>query len=347
VFKRIRKQKRWHEILGLLLLLFLLYKVDSSNFKKASFYFKVQDIYFEYEAAEQIQKGINPYVAVLDSNMVENNNYATMLPLYYQFLGVLYKMADHEFRHFVELYRNILFIFHFLGGFTIYMFFRKLDKKMVGYTAAAIYMFNLWSLESFIFLKQDMIAIAFLLGSFYFFRGKKSWLSYLLLGISLGIKHIGIFALPLYLTPLLFKEKKLKPFLMDIFFLLIPIVLPAVPFLIDNFKGVAYSMLFSATRTAKYSKLIFGYHNLLVNYSDSGLNGKMPDFLLPRLPLLVATLMNVSLLFTKRITRAMYLLTSILVFTIFNPVIFPQYFTWIPPFIFAAHWEDLNKKRLS
>jgi hypothetical protein len=253
-------------------------------------------------------------------------------------------MGDHEFKHFIKIYRNILFLFHYTGGLILYFFFRRMNKKLVGFTAAFLYMFNLWSLENYIFLKQDMIAIAFLLASFYFFRGKRNWLSYLLFGVSLGIKHIGIFILPLYLTPLLFKEQKLKPFLRDFSFLLAPVILPVIPFLLDDFKAVSYSMLFSVTRSPKYSKLLFGYHNLLVNYSDSGLNGTMFDFLLPRLPLLTASILNVILLFTKRIKRSFYLLTSIIIFAIFNPIIFPQYFTWIPPLLFLGVSDYMKKE---
>lgn len=328
-----------------MLLFLLLHKVDVSTFKPSSFYTKNKDIYYEYQSAGKIQEGENPYNEILDSNMVENEKYTTLFPLYYHFLAVIRQYSENNFTAFLANFRQILLWSQFAGGVFIYLLFRRKNKKLVGYAAASFYMFNLWTLESFISLKQDLIAIAFLLASFFIFSresNKQKWLAYLLFGISLGIKHIGIFVLPLYLMPLFFKERKPKDFMVDMVFLSIPIVIPALPFLASNFESFFNSMLFSFTRTPKQGDLLFGYGELLVNYSDSGINGTTIDYLLPRLPLLLATTLNILLLATKKIPGSFYLLSSISVFAVFNPVIFPQYITWIPPLLFVGLCDYIN-----
>ena len=195
------------EIVALLVTGFLLYKVDFSINNNSYFYYQKHDIYYEYQASQQLQKGENPYKRILEGNMIENDKYATQLPLYFYFLGFIGKISQNNFDVFLENFRLILFWFHLAGGVFIYLLFRRINKLFVGYCAAVFYMFNVWSLSSFIYLKQDMIAIALLVLSFYFFRNKTHrWISYVLFGLSLGIKHIGIFVFPLYLTPIFFKK---------------------------------------------------------------------------------------------------------------------------------------------
>src|SRR3989304_5582056 len=134
---------------------------------------------------------------------------------------------------FVSLMRIVLISFEFLGALFIYLYFAKSRQKAIGYFGAAFYLFNVYTINSYVFLKQDVIAIAFLLASLYFFRSRTR-LSYLLFGFSLGIKHIGIFILPYYFLPLIFGERKLKDFLQDLFCLVFPVLVPSFPFIFSN-----------------------------------------------------------------------------------------------------------------
>ena len=323
------------EAATIVLVLCLLYIVDKGNFRPSSFYFDSEDIYYEYQAAKELYHKANPYQRILQSNMIENDKYATLLPLYYYFLVFVRVFSHNEFDNFISNMRWVLFAFQSLGGLLLYLMYRRENKKLLGFAVAAIYLFNSWTLETFLLLKQDLVSIALLLASLYFL-GKKSRLSYFLYGLSLGIKHIGVFALPLFLIPLIYKERTLREFIGDLIALGVPIILPAVPFLLADAPSFLRSMLFSFTRDSSGSIVRFGYERLLVNYSDSGLNGEPAELFLPRIPLAVATLVNFLLLVTKRMPKIYFVLTGILIFAVFNPVVFNQYIAWLPPLIFAA-----------
>lgn len=335
------------ELIALLITAFLLYKVDFSVDRDSDFYFKKEDIYYEYEVAKQIQKGENPYNRILEGNMVENDKYPTQLPLYFYFLKFIRQNSNNNFSGFVETLRNVLYLFHIAGGGFIYLLFRRVNKPIIGYFAAIIYMFNVWSLNSFILLKQDMISIALLVSSLYFFKSKnQSWISYILFGLSLGIKHIGIFMFPLYLTPIIFKEVSIKIFSLNMILLLSTIFIPTAPFIKNNSQSFVNSMLFSITRSPHTSDIHYGYTELLIKYRHSTNSGTLFQQILPRLPLFITSIFSVLLLLLRKIPLSSYPFISIMVFAIFNPVIFPQYITWIPPFALISlldHVKDTSK----
>lgn len=325
------------EIVAFLITGFLLYKVDFSINNNSYFYYQKHDIYYEYQAAEQLQKGVNPYNRILEGNMIENDKYATQLPLYFYFLALIGKISQNNFDVFLENFRLVLFWFHLAGGVFIYLLFRRINKLFVGYCAAVFYIFNVWSVSSFIYLKQDMIAIALLILSFYFFRNKTyRWISYILFGLSLGIKHIGIFVLPMYLTPIFFKEDSFKRFGLNMLLLFSTILIPTAPFLIDNSLSFINSMLFSLTRSPLSNEVIYGYNELLVKYNPSFNTGTLFQQLLPRLPLFIASVLSLVLLLTRKIPLSAYFFLSILVFAIFNPIIYPQYITWVTPVVLIS-----------
>ena len=280
--------------------------------------------------------------------MLENDKYPTQLPLYFYFLKFIKQSSNNNFSGFVETLRNILYAFQITGGGFLYLIFRRVNKPFVGYFAAIIYMFNVWSLNSFMLLKQDMIAIALLISSLYFFKSKnQSWISYILFGLSLGIKHIGIFMLPLYFTPLIFKEASIKNFSFNMSLLLATIFIPAVHFIINNSQSFVNSMLFSITRSPHTSDIYYGYTDLLIKYRLSNNSSTLFQQILPRLPLLITSVFSLLLLFLKKIPLFSYPLISIMVFAIFNPVIFPQYITWIPPFALLSLLDYLDDVKIS
>jgi hypothetical protein len=106
-------------------------------------------------------------------------------------------------------------------------------------------------------------------------------------------------------------------------------------------------MLFSLTRYPYSNEIIFGYSEILVTYNPGFNTGTLYQQLLPRLPLLIGSLLCVFLLFAKKIARSSYLFISLLVFSIFNPVIFPQYTTWIPPFALLSLVDYMSVKKTS
>jgi len=311
------------EVFFVLLLLFLLVLVNISNNKGIEF-FNNSDIYYEFHSALDIKNGINPYNRISNTNFVDNQKYATLLPVYYYFILIVAKLSGYSFIHFISVMRVVLIAFEFLGALFIYLYFARKNRRELGYFGAVFYLFNVYTINSYVFLKQDAIAISFLLMSLYFFKPRIR-LSYLLFGVSLGIKHIGIFILPYYFLPLLFSKRKLNDFLQDLFCLIFPVLIPSFPFIFSNMRSFIYSMIFSLTRSSEQGNVMFGYANLL-----------SPHSVFPRLPLFIVTISNLILVVMKKIPPTFYILTSFLIFAMFNPVIFDQYLVWVTAFVFIS-----------
>lgn len=321
------------EVVSILGLFYVVRLVNKANYTPTNWGNK-PDIHYEYLAAENISQGINPYNKVLEGNLVWNKKYATLFPLYYYFLLVIAWFSKFQFIDFYHNFGKVLYLFQFVAFIFTYLQFRENDKKMLGFLAGAFLVLNRWSIASVSSSKQDFIAIAILMASFYFLD-RKVRLAYLLYGVSLGIKHLGIFFAPIYLLPLITKERKIKDFIIDISMIAIPIVVPSIPFIIDNAKSFFLSIIFSFTRAPESDNgVLYGYQRLLTLYNTQNYaNLSTFTLLLPRLPLVLFSLLNVFMLFTKRIGRFSYVLFAIIIFISFNPVYFDQYLLWLCPFV--------------
>ncbi|RJR27903.1 hypothetical protein C4561_01295 [candidate division WWE3 bacterium] len=334
MIKLFRTIKKNHvEIILLILTLFLSHKITFGVDRDSDFYYKKEDIYYEYEVAKQIQKGENPYLRILKGDMLENDKYATQLPHYYNLLAFIRDNSNDNFSGFIESFRLILYVSQVIGGVFIYLIFRKQNKRLLGLCGAIFYIFNVWTLNSMIYLKQDVLAIALLVASFYFLSSDKyRTISYVLYGLSLGIKYIGVFAFPIFIVVYLNKKLTLKKLIINFLLLFFVLITPVIPYLLEDFNSFARSLLFSLTRSPSDSEIIYGYNDLLVRSPESHTSTEIFDKLLPRIPLFISLLMTVALLFLRKIKQGTYVFLSLLVFSIFNPVIFPQYITWVPPF---------------
>jgi hypothetical protein len=297
------------------------------------------DIHYEWSQAVELSKGINPYAQVLSGNLLQNNKYATLFPLYYYFLLGFAALTHCSFAGFAPLYWSALQIFEFVAFLFIYLPFRK--YKAVGLVGGAFFMLNRWTLLDVSMLKQDVISVALLLAALYFID-KKTRLAFFLYGLSLGIKHLGILILPIFLLPMLNSKRSALDRLLDAGALLAPILLPAIPFLLQNPKALVTSIFFSATRAGQTSVSTVsntGFENLLVHYkllsqTTPGLN--LILLLLPRLPVVLFICAAIILFITKKITQPQYILFTVISFLALNPVYFDQYFVWLIPFVMVV-----------
>ncbi len=333
------------EITLLILVIFLASVVRTANYKQ-TWEFERSDLFYEYSSSIETGAGYNPYKKILDGDLLINRKYATLFPLYYFFLFGITIYSNFNFEKFLFNYREILFIAQIIGAFFIYLIFRRENKKFVGFIAATFFIFNRWSINVLSDGKQDFLALAFLLGSLYFFRSR-SKISYFLYGISLGMKHLGIFILPLYLVPLFFEKKLKKESIINLALLGAPILIPSVYYMFDNFKSFAYSMAFSFTRKSATTSIPSGYEKLLILYNVGVKNNTVFFYMIPRLPLVIFYFLNVAGLFFKKLTPSQYLLGTFFIFVAFNPVLFDQYITWITPFVFMSFAKIDNFKEFS
>jgi uncharacterized membrane protein len=169
-------------------------------------------------------------------------------------------------------------------------------------------------------------------------------LGFFLYGLSVSIKQIGIFALPIFLFPLVDKKRDSRQFLRNAMFFLIPTFIPAISFMLNDFSGFVYSMVFRLTRApATNASIPFGYDKVLVLFNPTSYGFLTPFFyLLPRLILLLLLAGVYAQVFLRKIRSSFALFAVFFIFAAFNPVVYDQYMVWVMPFVFYSISDYLN-----
>jgi hypothetical protein len=269
--------------------------------------------------------------------------------MYYYYLAVVSSAAGNQFTVFIDYFRSQLYFAEFLAGVMIYLIFRKNNNRFLGLIAGSFFMLNRWMIANLRDTKQDVIAILFLMAALYLLTSANKKLklaSFLMLGLSIGIKHIGIFTTPVFLLPFINKDLKLKDLIPAGLLFLLPTVGFGLPVILNNPQAFAYSMLFSFTRAPAGKLSDFGFDKLLVLYDVGVKNNNIFFYFLPRLPLVIFSVANFALLITKKIPMYLYCFSSLFVFIAFNPVLFQQYFVWISPFVFLAGYDIYTRQKV-
>jgi uncharacterized membrane protein len=170
-----------------------------------------QDIYYIWLEGKRIIAGENPYARVLASDMRDNDKYATYFPLAYLFSALVQKLGFLEFLDWLYLWRPLSFSFH-IGIVALalrYFYIRGL--WLLGLAVAAVLLLGRWSVYITRVNHLEFAAVFFLLLSLVLLK-EKPRLSLLAFSISLGVKQIAIFLLPLYLIHLGSMELRISEF---------------------------------------------------------------------------------------------------------------------------------------
>lgn len=284
-----------------------------------------QDIYYIWLEGKRIIVGENPYTRVLASDMRANDKYATYFPLAYLVSAWLQKLGFREFLDWLYLWRPLSFLFHLGIVALVLRFFYARGLWLFGFAAAAILLLGRWSIYITRVHHLEFAAIFFLLFSLLLLKNRTRW-SLLSFSLSLGIKQIAIFLLPLYLIYLwktAAKTKRINELGVGLLIILSIPVLTSLPFLAWDAEGFVKSILFSATRAG--SSHIEGAPSLDMMFSQNlpwlvGLKAKLPMLLLMGLIYLSFLTEKVSILACSALV--------LMVFLYFNSVLFLQYFLW-------------------
>ena len=284
-----------------------------------------EDIYYIWLEGKRIVVGENPYARVLASDMRTNDKYATYFPLAYLVSALLQKLGFREFLDWLYLWRPLSFLFHLGIVALVLRFFYARGLWLFGFVAASILLLGRWSVYITRVHHLEFAAIFFLLLSLLLLKKCTRW-ALLAFSLSLAIKQIAIFLLPLYLVYLwktAAKTKKIKEVGIGFLIILSVPVLTSLPFLAWNAEGFVKSLLFSATRAG--ASHVEGAPSLDVMFSQSlpwlvGLKAKLPMLLLLGLIYLSFLRESVSILACSALVM--------MVFLYFNSVLFLQYFLW-------------------
>ena len=287
---------------------------------------KDQDIYYIWLEGKRIINWENPYARVLASNMRNNNKYATYFPLVYLFSALFQKLGFPSFSDWLYLWRPLSFVFHIGIVLLTLRYFMIRGLLILGFVASTVILLGRWSIFIISVQHLEFAAIFFLLLSLVFLK-EKTKLSLLLFSVSLGIKQIAVFLVPLYLI-YIFKNSDTSRRVKDVvigFLLILSIpFLTSLPFIIINAEGFFKSILFSATRLASS-------HIKSAPSVDVVLSDKFTWIIGLRAKLLMLFLMGMVYLSFLKEKSSIFLSSTItmMIFLYFNSVLFLQYFLWV------------------
>ncbi len=276
------------------------------------------DDYYRYVWDGKLQmNGINPYSYAPDDPAL-NSLHSDILP----------KLVNHpEMKTIYPPLSEILFFVSYLTGgesffgikililifdlmtiWGIYLILKKLklpEKYLLIYILCPLILF-----QFFIDAHVDGFGLPFMIFSLYFYLDKKNILSYILLGLSLCVKPLGLILVPIYF----FNEKN---FTEKIKAAIIPVLIYGLSYVPYIFTGTPFKALMEFTENWTFNGVVF-------NILDSFIKDNQ------RARLICAGLLFISylgILFTKKdIFEKLYL--SIFLLYIFSPVVHPWYLSW-------------------
>lgn len=287
-----------------------------------------EDIYCFWVEGKRILSGENPYERTLSGNMRYNDRYPTHLPLFYLLSSLTQLAGFTEYPHWIFVWRQVFLAFNLgIAAALFYHFYRR-GLTTLGFFSAAFWLFSRWTLHVTKIGQLDFIPIFLLLLSLMLFRDCK-WRSLLLFGLSLAVKQMAIFLVPLYLIWSWKSAEQKRPrhvLTAALVIASIPLAV-SIPFIVWNAEGFLRSIAFSATRdpATHLSALSFDVYISRVLPEFAGIVSRAPMVALMGLIYISAYRWNLGVH-----TGALLVMT---VFVDFNPVLFPQYMCWVVPLL--------------
>ncbi len=289
---------------------------------------KEEDIYYLWIEGKRILLGENPYARILMSNMRDNKKYATYFPFFYIMSYLTQLLGLNNYQDWISFWRYIFLVFNLGVGLALFNYFYQKRLILISIFSCIFWLFNRWNFYVTLVADIDFIPIFFLLISLFVLR-KRKWLSLIFFSISLAIKQIGVFLIPLYLIWIWHSanKNKIKQLLIAIMVISSIPLLTSIPFIIWSAESLVKSVLFSATR---HPDSDFGAFSV-----DTYIASAIPQFigLTAKLPMLFMMSLIYLIALKRQIEIKIASLLVMIVFIDFNSVLFNQYMCWVVPLI--------------
>ena len=296
-----------------------------------------EDVYYTYLDGARLLEGVNPYERILAGDMQVNDKYSTYLPISYYLSWGTQIMGLRVFGVWLSFWRVILLVLNI--SIAVLLFYIPSQRRLMALSifASLFWLFNRWTLHTAKTAEIDFIPLFFMLLSLFLYKRHK-YASFLLLGLSLGIKQMAIFLVPLYLIWVWndSRTRRLKDLAVSILLIVCIPMLASFPFILWNWKGFYQSILFSATRIAEVSFEVYSLDAVI------GLRG-----IAARIPLLIMLLGVYWLSWRQKIDLYVPAFLSMVVFVFFNPVLFTGYLIWVTAFIPLVVYESISVKDMA
>jgi len=292
------------------------------------------DIFYTWVEGQRIVAGQNPYARVLEGDMLSNHKYSTYLPGFFLFTAAVQKLGITEFPQFLTLWRFVNILLSLGIGWLLFYLLWKAGKPWLGFLAAGFWLYNRFTLYVIGVGQIDIFALLLIILSLLFLSGRKVIPSLIFMGASLAVKQVGIVILPLYLFGLWRMKgepRDSKQLSCILWVFLVPFIV-SLPFLLWNFKGFLYSMLFPMTRLPDTH---LGLPSWDMALKWAGWGTKLPMLFLWGLIFVTAWFRKIALI------PAMF--AVYIVYLGCYSVLYNQYWVWMLPFALLSLAPEMDK----
>jgi hypothetical protein len=289
-----------------------------------------EDISFLYLDGHRILIGENPYSRVLHGNMRDNDKYTTYLPGFIELSFLTQRYYFREYPAWLALWRWIFLLCN-LGIMCLLFWWGVVSRApALAIFGVLLWAFNRWTLYLGQVSGMDILPIFFLLVSLYLLPKKHRlahWAAWGLLGLSLALKQIAIFLVPLYLIHACCEapKNKIRQLLLSGAAIATIPLLTSIPFLFRNPNGFIMSILFSLTRNP--FQFIPPALSLDMFLGLSGIPARIP--MIGMMLMVYAAAWR----YAGRLSMNLSAMLIMAVFISFNPTLFNQYMPWFMLFL--------------
>jgi hypothetical protein len=292
------------------------------------------DIHYYYHRGGQVAGGINPYECVVDDTCLDQKN-PGHFPIFYWFSALSQKMGLREFEPWLHFWQYVFLTFYVGIGALLFGVLYQRGQIALAFFASFLWLFNRWSLYVLHVRQIDFLALFFLVLSVVLLR--RYWLSLLLFSVSLALKQMAVFLVPLYLIHVWHQGEAKNRFKRAVVATLVIAAVPLgsiAPYLFENPRSVFEGLLFSVTRNPTYEYAPQALDTLLHIHGAAGI-----------LPMGIVMIVVYSLALRQRLSLTVSSLLIFLTFISFNSALFSQYFIWFFPFVPLAASEALSARQ--
>ncbi len=289
------------------------------------------DIQYVWREGKAITAYNNPYKNA-ESSLRNGDKYSPYFPLSYIVSAGIQKVGFTSFEAWLSIVRPVVLMSQLIAALLVLLFLYKKGSLYVGVFGFFLILFHRFTLYPARVTHIDFPAIAFLLaGTMLLYKRQKT--AYLLIGISLAIKQMAIFLVPLLLIMEWRTHRSIRNIVTASICMAIVPILSFLPFFVNNPQGTLRSIIFSAYRQSTGD---FATPDIATMLSLEGLVARLPMLGMMSLVYVAA--------WKKQVRMFGATLAIFIVFIGFNPVLFFQYLTWIIPFIPLAISESAITK---
>jgi hypothetical protein len=282
---------------------------------------KSRDVYFIYQDASLLAEGTNPYSRIEDGDLTKNRKYTFYLPGFLLGAAASIKMGFNDYQSWMSAWLDVSIVLHGLIGLFLYLALLRSGSSLFALVGSSLWLFSRWPLALYRSGQIDAVAIIFFVLALVLLE-KNLRAALLCFGVSLAIKQMAAFCLPIFLiyawqnAPLL---NRARHFSISMLYLIAIPFLMCLPFLIWDLVSFFKMLVFPLTRAPRGARAVDTFLQL------GGLAGKLP---------FLAVLISLYVLAWKKSLKLYPLMFLTMMATLsFNAVFFSRYFCWAIPLI--------------